>query len=384
MMDSRGNLHQLEGPGGGQFASRAPVRPASPLADAAERLRARVRITWRDLLSSAHDGDGEPPQPQPSSATPPRRHSESHQPPAGSTDPVDLRSFIANVSIPSYSSAVAPVTIEIAGAGSGDEVAREYRAVDGQLFRQVWGVEDHSTGRIEPAVPAAAAWAPTEPGRSYELLPVPADEEWLREQAERATLHATSEDHAAALTHEHLSGFAAIDGDVWQATDAPVYLAPLLDDAPFTAPLAVTIEPAPDTTRAAAQLGYFHADDYDGAVDTMTATAAAVGAEIAPGQDVDEPPIRWLRELGLIGDEPAWRPGTPMDIEPSETLTEGSFRDRLAAFREQIVTIPGAVTGDVGSFLVVGDWKLDFAALTRQQQDEYRRYIVYGVEHGLI
>lgn len=75
--------------------------------------------------------------------------------------------------------------------------------------------------------------------------------------------------------------------------------------------------------------------------------------------------------------------GTDLTIESSETLTAETFRDRLAAFREQIVTIPGAVTGDVGSFLVVGDWN-DFTALTRQQQDEYRRYIMFGVERGLI
>jgi hypothetical protein len=65
-------------------------------------------------------------------------------------------------------------------------------------------------------------------------------------------------------------------------------------------------------------------------------------------------------------------------------LSENTIRDRLASFREQIVTIPGAVTGDVGSFLVVEDWKLDFAALTRQQQDHNRRYITSGVERGLI
>ncbi|WP_433673873.1 hypothetical protein [Microbacterium gorillae] len=361
-----------------------------------------------------------------------------------------IQSFITNVSIPSYTSRQAPISIVVSGAASasGDEIAREYRQVDGQLFRQVWGVEDRESGRVIPVAPQAAAWgegsergaaggalaggrpenqqrpvtasgehrgdeaavgadagtggsagspvfaspqvwAPFEPGRVYELRPVPADEEWLRQEAERspAVSTATAEEAARAV-QARMDQFAAIDGAVWQVTPEPVYRAPVVDDAPFTEPLTVAVLPAPDTSMAAADVGYFPADSYAEAILTMHETAAAVGVSVAPGQNTEDPPIRWLRELGLIDspltDEHEWRSGTPLTIEPSETLTEGTFRDRLASLREQIVTIPGAVTGDVGSFLVVGDWKLDFAALTRQQQDEYRRYIIYGVEHGLI
>lgn len=456
-MDAQGNLHRSTGPGGGQFAARPTPPPAGTLSGAAELLRAKVRISWRQLLSSALHGVPESAErlsqaarsaaPSRSGADRGPKHREDGVPassPAGDATVSPIQSFITNVSIPAYTSRQAPVSIVVSGAASasGDEVAREYRQVDGQLFRQVWGVEDHESGRVIPVSPPAAAWgdgagreaadgalavgqhaihqrppadstdrrggesatradaavpafaspqvwAPSEPGRVYELRPVPADEEWLRQEAERspAVSTATAEEAARAV-QARMDQFAAIDGAVWQVTPEPVYRAPVVDDAPFTEPLTVAVLPAPDTSMAAADVGYFPADSYAAAVLTMHETAAAVGAVVAPGQNTEDPPIRWLRELGLIdsplADEHEWRSGTPLTIEPSETLTEGTFRDRLASLREQIVTIPGAVTGDVGSFLVVGGWKLDFAALTRQQQDEYRRYIIYGVEHGLI
>lgn len=379
-MDSYGNLHRMSGPGGGQFAPKVSAPPTAPLLSDAERLRSRVRIDWRQLLDPAnfdipidHASDARRKRDRGGFISRgDRRHEQASA----------AKSFVTNISVPTYTNAQAPVTVVVDGAASGDEVAREYRSVDGQLFRQIWGVEDQETGRVTPTAPATAAWAPTVPGKSYDLRPVPADEEWIRAEAERTDLiAAASEQHAKQIVQQRMDGFAAIEGNVWQATEAPVYRAPVLDDAPFTDPLSVAVAPAPDTTDHAADLGYYPADRYSDAVTVMHATAAATGAQIAAA---DDEPIRWLRELGLVGDEPEWRQGVSIDVEPSDTLTEGTFRDRLAAFREQIVTIPGAVTGDVGSFLVVGDWKVDFGALTRQQQDEYRRYIMYGVERGLI
>jgi hypothetical protein len=380
-MDGRGNLHRNAGPGAGQFASKAPAAPSSMLGEAAERLRASVRISWRHIFD-ASPATARTEEPGPRDRLSWLRRDRNKVTSSAS----DTSSwFTTNVSIPTYTNQHAPVTLVVdsrIAAASGDEVAREYRAVDGKLFRQVWGIEDPVTGQITPA---HGEWAPTEAGRSYELHPVPADEEWLRQQTERnPTITAASEAEAAQLAQKSMDEFAAIDGDVWQQADAPVYRAPVIADAPFDGPLAVTVTAAPDTTAAAADLGYFHADSYSDAIRTMQDTAAALQIPIAEGHDSDDPPIRILRDLGLVGDEPEWRAGTPLNIEPSETLTEETFRDRLAAFREQIVTIPGAVTGDVGSFLVVGNWKVDFAALTRQQQDEYRRHITYGVERGLI
>ncbi len=215
-------------------------------------------------------------------------------------------------------------------------------------------------------------------------MPVPADDAWLQGQVSSlGEMIASSQEEAAAAAQGNLDRFASIDGEVWQAADAPVYRAPTPEDAPFAAPLRVDVVPAPDTTSSAAGPGFFHSDAYDDAVATVWATAKATGAPVSPSID-PVPPIAWMREIDLVGAEPEWRQGHELEFPPSDTLNEFVFRDRLAAFREQIVGIPGAVTGDVGSFLVVGDWRLDFAALTRHQQDEYRRYIIYGVEHGLI
>jgi len=381
VIDSQGNLHRSGGPGGGQFAAKPAAPPLTNLTSDTARLRSRVRINWRHLVdpdmfemplsdTNSYDRKRPPARPTPASA-----RDRSHEAP--------IQSFIANVSVRSYTAEQAPVTVVVDGVAGGDEVAREYRAVDGNLFRQVWGIQDPSNGTVIPISPASTAWAPTQAGETYDLLPVPADEQWLKTEAARAdTTGADSEDAAHQLVQEHLDEFAAIDGHVWTTAPAPAYRAPTEEDAPFGAPLVVDVAPAPDTSEHAADIGFFPSDQYDDAVATMQQTAAVTGATVAPLPA--EPPISWLRELGLIGDDVPWRRGVPMQVEPSETLTEDTFRDRLAAFREQIVTIPGAVTGDVGSFLVVGDWKLDFAALTRQQQDEYRRYIMYGVEHGLI
>ncbi|TQL86191.1 hypothetical protein FB560_1835 [Microbacterium saperdae] len=75
------------------------------------------------------------------------------------------------------------------------------------------------------------------------------------------------------IIQDSLDRFAAIDGDVWQVTEAPVYLAPVVDDAPFTAPLTVAVASAPDTSDAAAEHGYFAADSYGEALRTMQETA---------------------------------------------------------------------------------------------------------------
>lgn len=155
-MDRHGNLHRLSGPGGGQFAQKPSAPPAAPLVSDSERLRSRVRINWQHLLDPSnfdipidHASDA-------------RRNRER----GGCFSRGDRRrdqtaaamSFVTNISVPAYTEAQAPVTVIVAGAASGDEVAREYRSVDGQLFRQVWGIEDDETGRVAPTVPAGAAY----------------------------------------------------------------------------------------------------------------------------------------------------------------------------------------------------------------------------------
>jgi hypothetical protein len=217
-MDSHGNLHRLSGPGGGQFAQKPSAPPTAPLVSDSERLRSRVRINWQHLLDPSNF---DIPIDHASYARRKRDRGGTFSRGERRRDQAaGVKSFVTNISVPAYTAAQAPVTVVVAGAASGDEVAREYRSVDGLLFRQVWGVEDQATGRVTPTVPAAAAWAPSEPGKSYELRPVPADQEWLRAEAERADLvTAESEQHAQQIVQQRMDGFTAIDGNVWQATE---------------------------------------------------------------------------------------------------------------------------------------------------------------------
>ncbi len=265
IMDGHGNIHRLSGPGGGQFAGRPTAPPVAPLSGAADTRRARVRIGWRHPLNPAND---DIPVDLPGDSRRKREGLSWYRRGRGTTSPssraVDVRSFVTHVSIPTYASHQAPITITVDGVSSGDEVAREYRAVDGKLFRQVWGIEDPGTGQVSPVVPPSASWAPTESGRAYGLRPVPADAEWLTQETERTPpVAAETEERAAQIAQELVSGYASIDGDVWQVTKAPVYRAPIVEDTPLTAPLMVAVTPALDTSVAAADLGHYSADNYD-------------------------------------------------------------------------------------------------------------------------
>lgn len=127
MMDGHGNLHHASGPGGGQFAAKAPAPPVAPLASASERLRTRVRVNWQHLLDP--DGANTPVDIPGDSRR--KRDGLSWFRRGGGRAPnsraVATKSFVTSVSIPTYTSEHAPVTITVDGAASGDEVAREYR-----------------------------------------------------------------------------------------------------------------------------------------------------------------------------------------------------------------------------------------------------------------
>lgn len=381
-MDSNGRLHRTVGPGGGQYAAKPAVAPARSLTSDSDRLRARVRVAWRHLFDVA--------QPTTTIELPTfsRHRRDGAHAPRDAGPRSRAQTFITNVSIPSYTTAQAPVSVVVdhGALTSGADLAREYRSVDGRLFRQLWSTETSEGSediRANSARPVTERhWAPGVTVAHRPLRPVPADEGWLRAHAASTEFAASSEMDAAALLEASLHPYAAIDGEVWRESAAPAYRVPTITDAPFTGPAELSVVAAPDTTYAAADLGLYPSDQYDQAIAATRAFALEHGIPVAEAPA--EPPIKLVWGGSLYAERQGWRPGHPIEVESSETLTEGTFRDRLAAFREQIVTIPGAVTGDVRSFLVVGDWRVDFSALTRQQQDEYRRHIVYGVEHGLI
>ncbi|MGO4681259.1 hypothetical protein [Microbacterium sp. 2MCAF23] len=388
-LDSAGNLHCAPGtPGalGGQFAPKLVSAPATALHTDAESLRARVRIRWRELLNpenyfapiqlpseSLTDG----------SSKPAAAGGDDWKPRVGER----IRSLVTNVSVPMFTSVQAPIAITVEGVKDGSAVAHQYREVDGKLFRQVWA---RGTAEAQESTPERSAveheWAPTVPGRTYELHPVPADAAWLQQEAERIPpVLASNDNDAHAAVQEHLDQFAAIDGHVWQTASEPVYRAPVIEDAPFVAPLQLDVVPAPDTSTSAAPLNVFAGDQFDDAVRTMSETSAAVGVPIAPL--AEGPPVMWLRELGLVDAPPAdtsWRAGVPLAITPSAELTEETFEAKFNDFRAQIAGIPGAVHGDISGFRRRGAWRLDFTALTAHQQQEYRGYIAFGIGRGFI
>lgn len=376
-VDESGNIHRPSGPGGGQFAAKPSSAPR-PLTSApkGERLQSNVAVMWGLL-----DRD---------------RGAASSRRTASAVS--TMKRGVFRVSVPRISSGQAPIVAEVVGTAEGGEPLR-YREVDGRLFSQVFGVRDRESGVVVPlpavtrASDGAASPAPLPRAASVSevqaaaaagaLVPVPADEDWLRATAthEAADVAAEDEVSAGAALQERMDDYAAIDGDVWRHSRQPVYRAPVEAEAPFEAPIVVSVEPAPDTSFAAVD-GYYPSDEYQQAVARVRETARATGAEV--GAVAEEPPIRWLAELGLIEGE-EWRRGARLDFSPSSSLTEENFRERLAQFRAQIVEqLPGAVGGDVGSFLTVGEHRVEYAALTKTQQDEYRRYIMFGLEHGLV
>jgi len=407
LIDEHGNLHRASGPGGGQFEEKANARPAAlavpavsaPELPAGDVVRGRVSAMWSELSNDV-----------------------------GRRDRGRLRESVFDVAIPARTSAQAPIVAEVAPDGVGGAPV-QYRNVDGRLFRQAFGVKDRASGTVLP-LPAlrgpqrdyATAPLPTvEPGElGYDparpslrssaaesdgrpagataisplaavsqaasagaIVPIPADANWLRTTAAREAgmVQATNDREAAAALQQRMNGYAAVDGQVWQQDRPPAYRAPVPADAPFAGPVKVAVEPAPDMSRAAAPDGYYPSNEYVQAVQRTLETAKSAGVAVAPMGE--EPPIQWLAELGLI-DEASWRRGAPLQFMPSSALTIENWRERMVAFRSQILEhLPDAVRGDLGAFLLVPDIRFDFTALTASQQEEYRRYIAFAVAHGL-
>ena len=234
--------------------------------------------------------------------------------------------------------------------------------------------------------PASTPGAPIgggAPPRHEDRDPVVADERWLRSTAEAHAAGMVARNDAEVQQHvqREMSRYASVDGEVWRADAPPVYRAPQPDEVTGESSVALHVAPALDTTRHAA-IGYFPARRLDEALEAVRETAQQVGLPAAPAPE--EPPIKWLAELGLV-DESAWRAGAKLVIHPSSSLNEENFVERFEAFRQQIVDeLPDAVDGDVGAFMVVGRHRLDTSALTKSQWDEYRRYVLFGLEHGLV
>lgn len=365
-MDNQGVLRHTQGHEGGQFAPKpitAPTEPLSGINDA-ETLRARVRAMFHQIVAPsstpAELAGGSRLEEDPSRSGSP------------SPGPARERILVTSVTIPKIDSAIAPVVVTIPSAPAAGETPHEYREFAGQLYRQVWGVEDDQASRIVPAVPASSAWEPTVPGKTYQLRPVPADVDWLQEQARRAItadpIHAVTVADAEVAAQERLAPFASIDGEVWQATAAPGYSVPLPDtDAPGV--LTVRVEPE----AALGTPGVFGADDYAGAVAQLHVTAARTG-RIAEEPD-PEPPIVWFGRQ---------QSGADVALLGASELTVANFRSNFARLREEVAQIPGAVRGDVGSFLSVGSWVIDYSSLTDEQQGAYKAYVRFGVDRGLV
>jgi len=384
--DAQGNLHRSSGPGAGRFESKPAMRPKSPMPLPAEdevaRMSGQVSAVWHEAPVT---------QGQPSVA----RHSDFA------------------IAIDQRTGAQAPVVAEVFPNGV-ERPPLPYRQISGNLFRQSFGIQDPTSGIVVPLpslnrdvvrayrqaqLPVSdEAYANTRRrGRhtdteslealaaaveSGAVVPVPADENWMRATAAReaSTIVARDQTEAALELQARMDGFASVDGHVWEESRPPVYRAPIVEEAPFERPVRVTVEVAPDTSLAAAD-GYYPSDEYRQAVERVFDTAKRTGSPIAPMPD--EPPIKWLVELGLV-DEGGWRRGAQLAISPSSALTEQNWRDRMAAFRAEIVEhLPDAVAGDIGAFLIVPGFRLDLTAMTKTQQAEYRRYVMFALAHGL-
>lgn len=369
-IDHHGNLHRPAGTAGaGRFAPQEAAAPSVQLAPSGgnSELRAKFTALWRELREEMQGAD------------------EARTGP--STLDAPLRRSVLDVAVRRLTTSDAPVAVEVAGARPGDEVAPQYRVVDGELFRQLFGgAERTPEHESRPALPAPEAPLASGVPASLPLQhpqPVAATEAWLRGTAEAAAhgfTAATPEDVQEHVQRQ-VDGFASVDGQVWTRAEEPVYRVPVAEPGQAAVdPVAIAVVPAPTDSEHAVR-GYFHAEDYDRARDVAAKTARETGSRL---DIADDAPIQWLTELGLI-ERGAWTEGEQLRFTPSAHLAVESFHERFAALRREIVDkLPGAVTGDVPAFVDIPRFALDLSRLTAAQADEYRRYVMFALAHGLI
>lgn len=253
------------------------------------------------------------------------------------------------VTVPSVSSSAAPIAFISTGKGwvNGDfvDIESEYRLFGGRIFS---------------------------PMTRYDVDPVLATPEFFAQQGTRWVEGRTAE-AAAEIAERQFDGYLIVDGFVWSAGKEPVYevnTGGLGYNHGYTSLGA--------TTRYEANIAdehYFAADEYELALAHAIDVAETRGDNNSVERIKAYTPIRVLIPEA-VGNTFA-RPVRIDYVRPYE-LTVDTFRSAIASFREKMKYSAGAeITFD-------GAVAYDYSKLTARQTSDYKEYIKFGADHGLI
>lgn len=243
--------------------------------------------------------------------------------------------------------------------GELEEVERELRVFNGQLYCEV--LDDIDNGEAVDATP-----------------------KWIQHQFERgfssSRFEGDSEDAAARDAQHSLNGYISIDGKVWRTTREPVYRIMTFGMGSNHGGTSISLDSAPETEHHAADDWYFPATQLDEAV------AAAVIVAQKRGDDKSIDRIRATKPIQVQNPDQvakSWRPAPRLEYTRTYELTEENFATELARFKQALRFVPGAVEKTDDGFGGKTS-RVNYRALSEQQAVDYRAYIEFGANHGLL
>ena len=239
------------------------------------------------------------------------------------------------------------------------DVTREYRVHEGVLYREVLDGQ-----RPDGTTPATPDWISTRATRSWKFM-----------------CDGDTEEEAAADAQAQFAGYLSIDGTLWEATREPVYQIHTFGLGNNYGGTALGVSIAPVTDEHAAGSFYIPADHYEEAVARAVEVAEKRG-DTASLESIRETPRIDVAAPELVAS--TWRPATVIPDRPRPyELTPGQFPRELAGFRHDIATIPGAVEEADDGFGGKSH-RVNYAALSETQEYDYKSFLQYGAEKGLL
>lgn len=207
----------------------------------------------------------------------------------------------------------------------------------------------------------------------YDVELIPATPEFFAQRSTRWVAGGTAE-AAAEMAAQQFSGYLIVDGFVWFAGKEPVYevtTGGLGYNHGYTSLSATT-----RYEEGVADEHYFAADEYE------LALAHALGVAEERGDNNSIRLIKGYAPIRVLIPEAVGttfvRPVRLSYTRPYE-LTVNTFHDAIASFREQM-------TKDAGAATIINGGRIayDYSKLTERQTSDYKAYIEFGAEHGLI
>lgn len=266
------------------------------------------------------------------------------------------------ITVPIVDAESAPVGLIVADheyVGENFEVVnREYRSYNDQLYRE------QLTGR-----------------RHGDL--VDATPEWLAKQASaygRLRVDGQTLSEAEEAAQKSVSGYISVDGRVWEVANEPVYRTMTFGLGGNHGGTSLSIGTAPETTSNAGDEFYHPLDQYDAAVEYAVAVATERGDSLSI-DSIRTSPRSEVLDPTLIGR--TWNPATHIDYVKPYDLTKENFAQEMALFRIRIEAVPGAVkTVDDGVGGTVR--QINYEVLSGWQEADYKDYVKFGAELGLV